>query len=116
MPRYDDDDERDFEPRNRYEDIWEESVSQYIIDHITHDTGYSEREIIQAHLEIYLAIPGIADTPRGEKYELWQDYLDSMVEGAYKQDRFFDLVGISKGDFDWHAWREAMGYPHGGRK
>src|SRR5215469_3891713 len=83
MPRYDDNDDIGFEPRNRYDDIWEESVSEYIIDDIKEKTGYSEREIVQGHLEIFQAIPGIMDTPRGERYELWQDYLDSMVEGAF---------------------------------
>jgi hypothetical protein len=115
MPDYDDDD-IGFEPKNRYDDIWEESVSEYIIDDIRQKTGFSERELVQEHLSIFLAIPGITETPRGERYELWQDYLDSMVEGAFNQDRFFNLVGIDRGDFDWHAWREAMGYPHGNRK
>jgi hypothetical protein len=42
---------------------------------------------------------------------------DELEARGYSQDdvqaireEFFDYMGISEGDFDWHEWREAMGY------
>jgi len=61
-----------------------------------------------------------------EQYELWQDYLRWIVgkKGAhapYKRsdlhNPFWQKWGIDpEEDFNWHDWREAMGYPHGNRR
>lgn len=112
MPRYGEFDFDDDEPRStsRYSDIWHESVEDSLVDRIHDRTGYSEREIIQAHLEVFLEIPGLTETPRGERYELWEDYIDAMVNGGLSRADFFAELGIDEGDFNWTAWREAMGY------
>jgi hypothetical protein len=66
------------------------------------------------------------DLDAEEKYEFWQDYLRWIVgkKGVRMQYRRSDLRnpfwqkwGIDpEEDFDWHDWREAMGYPHGNRR
>lgn len=100
MPRYE-----------SYNGVWNESVDQARIDQIAGRTGYSEQEIFQAHLEIFLQIPGVMDTDRAERAELWEDYLDSMVNNDLDRADFFSEIGIDRGDFNWRAWRDAIGSP-----
>jgi len=63
--------------------------------------------------------------PEDEKQELWHDYLTYLVgrRGTRAQYRYRDpnnpfwtKWNIDPDSFDWHAWREAMGYPHGRRR
>jgi hypothetical protein len=61
-----------------------------------------------------------ADLPEDERRELWQDYMRYMVgrKGERMSFRrndpirnpFWDKWGINPDNFDWQAWREAMGY------
>lgn len=46
-------------------------------------------------------------THTGEEYEsmgMSEDDVQAI------RDTFFDFMGIEASDFDWEAWREAMGY------
>lgn len=96
----------------RYEDIWHEQVSDSRTDDIQGRTGYSEREIVQGHLEHFLALPGMVEEPRHVKYDLWEGYCHNMVAGSTQSERldWFREVGIDPRDFDWEGWREEMGY------
>ena len=57
-----------------------------------------------------------------DKQELWRDYLHYMVSknSHFKRNDirnpFWQKWGIDPDNFDWHAWRDAMGYEHGARK
>ena len=54
--------------------------------------------------------------------EMWRDYVKWMVKPGQKFRRndprgpFWRKYGITPSSWDWHAWREAMGYPHGNRR
>jgi hypothetical protein len=83
-------------------------------------TGYlNHREIIDDLASTY-------DLDEEEKQELWDDYLEYIVGERGERMRyrrndihnpFWQKWGIDPEEqFDWHAWREAMGYPHGDRK
>jgi hypothetical protein len=93
----------------RYDDIWHEHISQADTDAIHDRTGYSEREIIQGHLETFMSLPGMEEEPRYVKYDLWEQYTEAMINGN-NRDEFFANVGIDPRDFDWEGWREMMGY------
>lgn len=65
------------------------------------------------------------DLDEDDKQELWEDYLRNMVgrRGIRAQYKYHDINNpfwqkwnIDPDSFDWHAWREAMGYPHGRRR
>jgi hypothetical protein len=96
----------------RFESIWNDNVAPIVEQDIHDRTGYSHREIIQGHLEMFMSLPGMADEPRQEQYYFWERYLDAMVgySTLEKRERFFQDVGIYSSDFDWEAWRSAMGY------
>lgn len=59
-----------------------------------------------------------------ERLQFWADYTRYMVgpkNGTQYQrnaqdNPFFQRWGINPDTFDWHGWREAMGYPQGGRR
>ena len=98
----------------RYEQIWERRVPDSVLSDIHDRTGYSAREIRQAHLEIFLNMPGIEDEAPRIRYALWTHYVDVMVKGNVStEDRrdFFADVGTHYENFEWSDWREAMGYP-----
>lgn len=97
----------------RYDDLWNLHIGEARTDELHDNTGYSERELIQHHLSVFMDLPGMEEEPRHIKYDLWGDYLDAMVSGHATRDEresFFADVGIYAADFDWAAWREAMGY------
>jgi hypothetical protein len=79
---------------------------------LSRETGYSRQELIQGHLEIFMASGGV-ETEGQEQHELFRDYLEFMVVGGHSQaerDAFWDELGIDPRDFDWEGWRELMGY------
>lgn len=57
-----------------------------------------------------------------EKRQFWADYNLYMVSDrtGYRRNSvdnpFWERWNIDPNNFDWHSWREAMGYPHGGRR
>lgn len=92
-----------------YDNIWDAVVSDNTWDDISERTGYSEREEIQAQLDIFLdMVPD--DFSQQETQQMWGDYLMAMVEGGMSREEFFEEYDIDPADFDWDAWREAMGY------
>lgn len=97
---------------SRYEDIWHDHISEDRWDEIHDRTGYSEREEIQAHLAIFMEY--MEGEPRYVKYEAWDQYVEFMVESGHtreeREEFLEDVFGIEYEDFDWEAWREAMGY------
>jgi hypothetical protein len=95
---------------NNFENLWNEHIQDSTINEIHDRTGYSEHEIFQTHLELFLSSPGITEENRVVQHELWEDYLDSMVEQRLDRDQWFEEMGIDPRDFDWESWREAMGY------
>lgn len=95
-----------------YGDIWRDVVPSEERRAISHNTGYSPSEVLQAHIEVFLSLPVEHDT-REERLQAWADYLDVMVVGGYTREareNFFMDLGIDPRDFDWEAWRAAMGY------
>lgn len=95
----------------RYEDIWHEHVSESRVREIQGNTGYSEREILQAHLAIVEEY--MEGESRMQKYIVWEDYVKVMVanDHSMSHENFLRYVlGVEVSDFDWEAWREAMGY------
>ena len=77
------------------------------------ETGYSQRELVQEHVIVFLAIPGAMDAHGEERYQMFNDYLRVMVRGGYsceERDAFFNRMGIHPGNFDWDNWRAIMGY------
>lgn len=68
----------------------------------------------QRQREVFDAIPGMDDeTPEDQEY-LWRSYLSNMVFGNRQRNDpgnpFWDDIGMHPRDWDWHGWREAMGY------
>ena len=61
-----------------------------------------------------------------ERRQFWADYnlymvsdrtgvrRNSVVDNPFWEKWNIDPTGDD--GFDWHSWREAMGYPHGGRR
>lgn len=96
-----------------YDEAWHRIVGEEFTDDIHDRTGYSEREIIQEHLEFVSGFPDWDNMPRYERMEVWRDYLDVMVMGNtdhMTRNEFFESIGLDPRDFDWEGWREAMGY------
>jgi hypothetical protein len=56
------------------------------------------------------------DTPQDERIELWESYVHNIVndKGRYRRNStsnmFWRDSGIDPADFNWAAWRQAMGY------
>jgi len=58
-----------------------------------------------------------------ERRQFWAEYSHYMVSNRFKGMRndpdsnpFWRKWGINPDTFNWYGWREAMGYPHGGRR
>lgn len=62
------------------------------------------------HFEILYSLDPEADSDTLE--EMWQDYLLAFVSDGMTHDAFFEMWSIDPRDFDWQAWRDAMGYSH----
>lgn len=95
-----------------YDRIWDALIMTSAEDDIQERTGYSHREIVQAHLEIFLSMPGMTEATREETRNLWGDYIVNMVNGTNQGRRieFFGDVGTTDRTFNWAQWRLAMGY------
>lgn len=95
-----------------YDNSWDQVVSHETTESIQDRTGYSEHEIIQEHLSIFMEYMEGED--RGTQHQAWVDYLEFMVEPGHtreeREEFLEDVFGIEYEDFDWAAWREAMGY------
>ena len=77
----------------------------------------------QHHREVMTSIPYFSDMDEDEQIDFWDSYTRYMVDvkdAPYRinslDNPFWSEVGIHPDDFDWHEWREAMGYPHGARR
>jgi hypothetical protein len=97
-----------------YDEIWRSVVPSGERRALSRETGYSQRGLVQQHVEVFLAIPGALDAETSqERYQMWTEYLTVMIKGGYsheERDAFFNSMGIDPRDFDWDAWRAAMGY------
>lgn len=92
-----------------YENYWDNYVNESVRDDISERTGMSDDDIFQAHFDI--AQDYMDDEwDAGQEHQFWVDYLDAMVDGTMSREEFFDTYDIDPADFDWDAWREAMGY------
>lgn len=101
---------------NAFERIWNEEIDQARSDYLQYLTGYSERELVQAHVEVFYSLPDMINESRAERNDWWQGYLHNMVSDQASRDDRIDWlhdVGIDERDFDWQGWREAMGYGRG---
>lgn len=108
-------------PRDRYTDYRDDPWYQ-----IYHQTAYKEDRIRPGYLEqreIVEMYTSALDLDAREAREFWADYLHYMVSDrshVIRNDResnpFWDEWGIDPDQFDWHGWREAMGYGHGARR
>lgn len=100
-----------------YAQIWRNSLPARYRREIARDTGYSQAELLQAHLDIVYQIPGFLDEDEAGRRDLFREYLRVMVAGGVtKADRdyfFHEMLGIDERDFDWQMWREVMNYNHG---
>jgi hypothetical protein len=99
--------------RNPYLDSWDATTRGSRTGFLNH------KEIIDDLALTY-------DLDADDKREMWDDYLRDIVgrKGQHMSYRrndirnpFWQKWGIDpESEFDWHEWREAMGYPHGGRR
>lgn len=97
----------------RYRQIWNRTASPGVIREVSGRTGYSREEQEQAHLEIFLAMPGMMEEEARERYRLWGQYVRVMVNGNVskrEREEFFEELYLDERDFDWQLWREIMGY------
>jgi hypothetical protein len=92
---------------------------------IYHQTAWKEDQIRPGYLEhrdIANMYEQALDLDRDERLQFWRDYNNYLVSDRNHYRRsdpgnpFWDKWGIDPDVFDWHSWREAMGYPHGGRR
>jgi hypothetical protein len=68
----------------------------------------------QKNIDMFRQIPGVAGEPHDEQVELWRSYINNMVRGAHRRNDpanpFWSDIGLHPSDFDWDAFRTAMGY------
>ena len=97
---------------SRFERIWDDVITDATEDDIHDRTGYSHREILQGHLEVFFAFPGMTEEERSDQYNFWAAYLISMVQGSTqaRREEFFNQVGLTHSTFNWAQWRAVMGY------
>jgi hypothetical protein len=91
---------------------WRASVTSGDTRSLSRETGYSQNELIQGHLEQFMQMGGMEFEGR-EQHEMFREYLDFMVNGGHsvsERESFFAEMGIDPRDFDWEGWRELMGY------
>jgi hypothetical protein len=101
--------------RDYYWQIWQE-VSRDDPNRDRPLSGYLEHRDLLEQYEYGL------DLDEQDKRQFWADYNLYMVSHRtdYRRNAddnpFWRTWGIDPDEFDWHGWREAMGYPHGGRR
>lgn len=89
-----------------WDDVGDARIARMIID-----TGYSEREIKQAHIEVFTNMADAIELDNESDREYYfSEYLHAMVIGDLDRDIFFEDFGIDPRNFDWDGWRLAMGY------
>jgi len=89
---------------------WRATVPESDSRALSRETGYSQAELIQGHLEMFISMGG-DEFPN--QHEMFREYLDFMVVGGHsaaERDAFWDEMGIDPRDIDWEEWRELMGY------
>lgn len=92
---------------------FDSEVSRQTTRDVTRRTGYSRNEQYQLHYELFLSTY-LTELPEDEQLEAWDGYLDSFVKNTRPHGEWFREWGMDPRDFDWQAWRAAMGY--GNRK
>lgn len=100
-------------PDRTYQEIWRASLSPGERRTLVSETGYSQRELLQGHLEIYHSMPGVEELTSQQRHQEFAEYLDLMVRGMHsraEREGFFMAMGIEPADFDWEHWRDLMGY------
>lgn len=103
---------RDSDP---YYQIWDE-VTRKDPNRTRPITGYLE------HRDLIEQYAFALDLDEREKREFWADYNLYMVSHRTSYARnsednpFWRNWNMTPDDFNWHEWREAMGYPHGNRR
>ena len=103
--------------RGRWREIFDRALRDEdgrspALDAIYERTGYSRQEIFQNHYNDVF-YPLTIDAPeltRDEQLEMWQDYIETFMMNEHRHDWFFETWNVHPSDFDWQAWREAMGY------
>lgn len=97
---------------NRYIELWREHVSRRTVRDDKSRTGYSERELVERHLETFLSLPGMAEEDNQARYEYWGDYLDAFISNRRDKKEWLREMGYDMRDYDWQEWRETKGYGH----
>jgi hypothetical protein len=89
---------------------WRATVSESDSSALSRETGYSQNELVQGHLEMFMNMGG-DEIPN--QHEMFREYLDFMVVGGHsaaEREAFWDEMGIDPRDIDWEEWRDLMGY------
>ena len=93
-----------------YSADWRATVSESDSRALVRETGYSQNELLQGHLELFMTMGG-DEMPN--QHEMFREYLDFMVVGGHsaaEREAFWDEMGIDPRDIDWEEWRDLMGY------
>lgn len=89
---------------------WNSEVSRYRTRQLGAESGYSRNEQFELHQRAFYGVAEIW-IDEDDQQEAWQDYLDTFVNRrGPRHDTFFEKWNFEKGNFDWQAWRHAMGY------
>jgi hypothetical protein len=92
-----------------YWEIWRETAGNDW-QSVSARTGETDQEIFLNHLELATETEFYNSIHPDDFIAFWTDYIDAMVSGVMDRDQFFEEWDIDPADFDWAAWREAMGY------
>lgn len=105
----------DWRDRDPYWQIWDE-VTLGDPESRGRRIGYLE------HRDFLEQYEGPMDLDESEKRQFWADYNLYMVSKRtdYKrndpENPFWSRWNLDPDEWNWHGWREAMGYPHGNRR
>jgi hypothetical protein len=105
----------DWRDRDPYWQIWD-SVTLDDPNVNFRRTGFLE------HRDLLEPYESALDLDEQDKRQFWADYNLYMVshrteyKRADPENPFWSNWNISPDDWDWHGWRESMGYPHGNRR
>lgn len=92
-----------------FREIFDDDVSRRITREVSGKTGYSRNEQYQLHIELFFSTY-MTELPQDEQLEAWEGYLKSFVTNTRPHSDWFGEWGMDPRDFDWEAWRHAMGY------